>query len=221
MKVLRAVAACALAVALAACQKGNPSAQTQEPASGASQPAAAAPPPAPEPSAPPLEIPAGTTLEVRINEALSTARNREGDKFTAILEVPVRVGEQEALPRGARLEGVVTTSNASGRLKGRAVIGIRLDAAEYRGAMMPIRTSLDTRTSEAHKKRNIELIGGGSGIGALIGALAGGGKGAAIGAAAGAAAGTGTEAATGKLDVEIPAETIFTFRLKDSLVLNR
>jgi len=82
------------------------------------------------------------------------------------------------------------------------------------GRAVPIATSLDTRTSEAHKKRNIELIGGGAGVGALIGGLVGGGKGAAIGAGAGAAAGTGGAALTGEKNIEIPAETVFTFRLK-------
>ena len=99
-------------------------------------------------------------------------------------------------------------------MEGRAVIGIRLDTIDYRGQNVPIVTTLDTKTGEGHKKRNIELIGGGAGVGALIGGLVGGGKGAAIGAGAGAGAGTGTAALTGKKDVEIPAETIFTFRLK-------
>jgi len=221
MRLVRLVAICALAATLIACQKVNSNGQAQGPAGGADQPVAATPAPAPPPPAPPLEIAAGTTLEVRLNEGLSTARNREGDKFSATLELPVRAGEQEALPRGARLEGVVTTSRPSGRVEGRAVIGIRLDGVEFGGQLVPLQTTLDTRTSEAHKKRNIELIGGGTGLGALIGALAGGGKGAAIGAAAGAAAGAGTEAATGKLEVEIPAETVFTFRLKQPLTLQR
>jgi len=58
-----------------------------------------------------------------------------------------------------------------------------------------------------------------AGAGALIGAIAGGGTGAAIGAGAGAAAGTGVAAATGKREVEIPAETVFTFRLKEPVEL--
>jgi len=159
-------------------------------------------------------LPQGTVLRVRVNDALSTVRNRAGDKISAVLEVPVEIGGREVIPRGARVEGHVTTSQPSGHLKGRAVLGITLDAVEDHGQMVPIETSLDTRVSEAHKKRNIEIIGGGTGLGALIGAVAGGGKGAAIGAGAGAAAGTGAAAATGKKEVEIPAETEFTFRLK-------
>ena len=161
-----------------------------------------------------MQVPAGTTLEVRLDQALSTERNQEGDKFRATLEAPVAIEGREVLPRGARVSGHVTTSRPSGRLEGRAVIGITLDSVESRGRAVPIATSLDTKTSEAHKKRNIELIGGGAGVGALIGGILGGGKGAAIGAGAGAAAGTGGAAATGEKNIEIPAETVFTFRLK-------
>jgi hypothetical protein len=53
----------------------------------------------------------------------------------------------------------------------------------------------------------------------LIGGIAGGGKGAAIGAAVGAGAGTGAAAATGKKDIEIPAETLFRFSLKSAVTI--
>ena len=206
-----------LAALLTGCQKVN-SPDSQPAASGsATAPApAAAPAPAPPPA---IEIPQGTRLEARVDEALSTARNREGDRFQATLEAPINVDGSEVLPQGTRLAGHVTTSEHSGRLKGRAVLGIRLDAVEYHGKELRLATSMDTKTSEAHKKRNIEVIGGGTGLGALIGALAGGGKGAAIGAAAGAAAGVGGAAATGQENVEIPAETVFSFRLTEPLEL--
>lgn len=199
-----------LALALAGCQKTGPG--TAADSSSPSSPQASAPSAPPAPVA--VQVPAGTTLEVRVDQALSTERNREGDKFRATLEAPVAIGGREVLPRGARASGHVTTSRPSGRLEGRAVIGITLDSVESNGQAVPISTSLDTKTSEAHKKRNIELIGGGAGVGALIGGLLGGGKGAIIGAGAGAAAGTGGAAATGEKNIEIPAETVFTFRLK-------
>jgi hypothetical protein len=201
----------AVLLALTGCQKS-----TTEASAGAPPEAAAVPP---QPVVQTLEIPAGTVLEVRLDQALSTERNRAGDRFQATLEVPMDIGGREVLARGTRVQGHVTTSRPSGRLEGRAVIGITLDSVESQGQMVPIVTSLDTRASEAHKKRNIEVIGGGAGLGALIGALAGGGKGAAIGAAAGAGAGTAGAAAIGKKEVEIPAETVFRFTLKAPLEL--
>ena len=203
-------AAGVLVLALAGCQKTGPGTAADSSTPPAAQASAPSAPPAPVA----VQVPAGTTLEVRVDQALSTERNREGDKFRATLEAPLAIGGREVLPRGARVSGHVTTARPSGRLEGRAVIGITLDSVENNGQAVRISTSLDTKTSEAHKKRNIELIGGGAGVGALIGGLLGGGKGAAIGAGAGAAAGTGGAALTGEKNVEIPAETVFTFRLK-------
>jgi hypothetical protein len=166
-----------------------------------------------------VELSPGTVVAVRLERALSTVRNRAGDTFEAILDDPVVVNDKAVLSQGTKFSGHVTTSTPSGRLKGRAVLGITLDSFTTNGQRYPITTSLDTRRSEDHKKRNIEVIGGGSGIGALIGGLAGGGKGAAIGAAVGAGAGTGAAAATGKKDIEIPAETLFRFSLKSAVTI--
>jgi len=84
---------------------------------------------------------------------------------------------------------------------------------ERNGSYYDLHSSSFTRFGHNHKKRNWEIIGGGSGAGALIGALAGGGKGALIGAPIGAGAGVAGAALTGKKDIVIPAETAMTFQL--------
>jgi hypothetical protein len=187
------------------------------------------PPPAAEPEAqsaagapaPHAEvtIPSGTPIHVRLNQALDTRRNRAGDKFTATLVKPVTEDGKVVLPKGTRFSGHVTAASSSGRMEGRAVLGVTLDAFEINGAKYPLVTSRASRVSARHKKRNLVLIGGGSGLGALIGGLAGGGKGALIGAGAGAGAGTAGAALTGKKDVALPAETLLTFRLEEAVEL--
>jgi hypothetical protein len=204
-----------LAVAIAACRRpSTQNAATAEATTKAEAPAATAARPA-KPAERETALPSGTNVAVRLDRALSTVRNRPGDTFVAILDEPVVVDGREILPRGTRFTGHVTTSRASGRLRGRAVLGITLDAFDSGGRHYPIRTSLLRKTTDAHKKRNIEIIGGGAGLGALIGGLTGGGKGAGIGAAVGAGAGTGVAAGTGKREVAIPAETLFHFSLKN------
>jgi hypothetical protein len=166
-----------------------------------------------------VELAPGTVVTVRTTRALSTVRDRAKDSFTATLDEPVLVNDVEVLPRGTKFTGHVTASEASGRMEGHAVLSITLDAFEVNGERHPVETSVNTRATQGHKKRNITAIGGGAGLGALIGGIAGGGKGAAIGAGVGAGAGAGAAAATGKQNVEIPAETRFRFTLKDAVTI--
>src|SRR5262249_13265834 len=151
--------------------------------------------PAPPQAQPEIAIPSGTPIHVRLNNTLDTRRNRSGDRFTASLTTPVEADGRVLVPKGTIFTGHITTSAPSGRMKGRAVMGLTLDSFEINGARYPVVTSKTSRVSAAHKKRNVVLIGGGSGLGALIGGLAGGGKGALIGAGAGAGAGTAGAAA--------------------------
>jgi hypothetical protein len=108
----------------------------------------------------------------------------------------------------------VSTADPSGRLKGRAYIGVKLDTFESRGRTYHVSTTSVDRASKAHKKRNGILIGGAAGLGAAIGAIAGGAKGALIGGGAGAGAGTAGAALTGKMHVAIPAETPLRFTVR-------
>jgi hypothetical protein len=168
---------------------------------------------------PEISIPSGTPIRVRLTETLDTRRNRSGDRFTASLVEPVAEEGRVLVPKGTLFTGHITISAPSGRLKGRAVMGLTLDSFEVNGARYPVVTSKASRVSARHKKRNLVLIGGGTGLGALIGGLAGGGKGALIGGGAGAAAGTAGAAATGKEQVALPAETLLTFKLEESVEL--
>ena len=162
-------------------------------------------------------IPSGTPLHVRVDEAIDTRRNRAGDQFSATLSQPIEVDGRTMVPEGTEFSGHVTTAAASGRLKGRAFIGLRLDSFRLNGREYPVQTSSVERVSASHKKRNALLIGGGAGLGAAIGALAGGGKGALIGAGAGAGAGTAGAAATGRRQMGIGAETPLRFTLRSSV----
>ena len=207
-------------------------------AANASQPPVSAPPVPPEPAsaeggaAPPyppnqgprpqdvhvhpaaLTIPANTRFRVRLAETLNTKYSHDGQRFAAYLDEPIVSGDRVVVPKGTRFEGRVVEAKRSGRLKGRAYLGLTLDSFRLHGARYTVVTAPDFRSSSSHKRRNVAAIGGGSGAGAAIGAIAGGGIGAAIGAGAGAVAGTTTAIITGKKDVRLPVETPLVFSLR-------
>jgi hypothetical protein len=166
-----------------------------------------------------VSIPQGTLLHVRLDETIDTRRNQPGDVIHATLSESLMIGGQTAVPAGTRFNGHVTVADPSGRMKGRAYIGVALDSFDLNGRDYRVTTSSVELASVAHKKRNGILIGGGAGLGAAIGAIAGGGKGALIGAGAGAAAGTVGAAATGKLNVAIAAETPLRFTLRSAVAM--
>ena len=173
------------------------------------------------PTPPPIQVPSDTTVQARIDQTLSTRHSRVGQQFHASLAAPLVIDGQEVISQGAPMQGTVVMCKPSGRLKGRGEIAIRLDSIEYHGQQVAIATALDAKLSRGHKKRNFTFIGGGAGGGAVIGAVAGGGAGAAIGAGAGAGAGFVGAVITGRKQVVIPAETVFTFRLKSPVELAR
>jgi hypothetical protein len=166
-----------------------------------------------------IVVPSGTAIQVRLNSSLDTSRSRPGERFTAVLATPIVVEGRTVVPAGANVEGVVRSSASSGRFKGRAYLSLALNSIEVNGSSVPLLTDSAGSSSGGHKKRNLTLIGGGSGLGALVGGLAGGGRGALIGAGAGAAAGTAGAAFTGKKQVHLPAESVLTFHLREALHL--
>lgn len=165
----------------------------------------------------PISLPRGTVIAVHLDRSLSTTHSRAGQAFHAVLTAPLIVDGRTVLPRGARFTGHVTTSESSGRLKGRAELGITLDGVDVEGRRYPISTSVTTRRGAAHTRRNVTFIGGGSGLGALVGGWTGGKKGVAIGTAVGAGAGTAAAATTGKQDLEMPAKQVYRFSLAQAV----
>jgi hypothetical protein len=191
----------------------------------APEPASAAPA-APQPGASPVirpadvNVPAGTTLAIRINQHISVKTTPAGSRFTGELaEGYVDANGRTILPRGTPVSGVVEESHERGRFKGASVLDLRLTSLTLNGQSYRLATHDVVRSKKGKGKRTGAFIGGGAGLGALIGGLAGGGKGALIGAGAGAGAGTAGAAFTGNRDLDIPSETIIRFRLSDDLTL--
>lgn len=182
-----------------------------------SQPPAQASVPAPPPPPAVIELPEGTTIPVRLDSDLGSKISQSGDTFQATVSQDIRAHGEVVIPRGARASGTVVDAEPLGRFKGGARLEVRLDRVRTRWGSYAVATSSIDKVQQGKGKRSAGFIGGGAGLGAIIGGLAGGGKGAAIGALAGGGAGTAGSAFTGNKQIELPAETLLTFRLRHSV----
>ena len=168
---------------------------------------AEAPPPPPPPPPPPLVVPAGTNLVVRMGHTINTKTTNAGDTFTGTLAHAVAVGDEIAIPAGSSVSGTVVSSKSPGKFKGAGDLVVSLNTVDVNGVPTSIETSSYGVSVKGKGKRTAVITGGGKG--ALIGGLVGGGAGAA------------GSAFTGNKELEIPAESAVTFKLKNEITVKR
>jgi hypothetical protein len=194
---------------------------TPEPAS---EPAPVAnntpPPPPPPPPAPKkVTIPSGTTLAVRLVDAIDSERNQAGQTFHATLDSPLAVEGETAIPAGYDVEGHLVDVKSAGKFAGQSLVVLQLDRIAVGGKYYNIQTDQFKKQGSSRGKNTAEKVGAGAAIGGIIGALAGGGKGAAIGAAAGGGLGGGVQAATKGQQIKLASETVLNFTLQGPLTV--
>ena len=67
-----------------------------------------------------VELPAGTSFAVRLDQDLGSKISQSGDSFTATVADDVIVNGQTVIPRGARADGTVINAKALGQDQGRS-----------------------------------------------------------------------------------------------------
>ncbi len=159
-------------------------------------------------------IPVGTTITVRMIDAVNSEQTRLGQTFRASVDEPVMVDGQVAIPRGADASVKLVEDQQSGKISGRTILTLVLQEVLVNGRMVDLTSGDVSQSSGSRGSRTAKVIGGTAALGAIIGAIAGGGRGAAIGAGSGAAVGTGVEVMTKGQTVKIPSETRLTFTLQ-------
>jgi hypothetical protein len=164
----------------------------------------------------------GQTVVAVLDNGLSSANAREGDRFTAIVRLPTQYA-------GATIEGHVSNVQRSGRITGRSEMTLNFDTIRLRdgssyrfagilesvrnaqGDTVKIDNEGSVRESDQTNK-TVQRAAIGTAVGAIIGAIAGGGKGAAIGAIVGAGGGAGSVYVQGRADLELSRGTELTLR---------
>jgi hypothetical protein len=173
------------------------------------------------------EIPQGTHLLLRMVNSVSTRTAREGDRVYMRTASPILVDGQFVVPVDSYAEGVITRSVRSGRVSGRAELGIRIESLTLPSGrtikVSPRVASVDddgTGQKVDEKEHQIkqagtegqdaESIAMKTGAGAAIGGLADRGwKGAGIGAGIGSAVGLATTLLTRGREVELKSGSTF------------
>jgi hypothetical protein len=163
----------------------------------------------------------GTSIPVRTTQAIDSTV-QDGLVYTGVVDEDVRDREgRVALPKGATAELVVRRSSSD-------ELVLDLDSVTVNGQRYAVdatrhpvaKGGIDVKNSGiGNNEETLKHVGGGALLGTIIGAVVGGGKGAAVGAAAGAAVGAGTQILTHGRRVNVPAESLLTYRLQSGLDL--
>ena len=182
------------------------------------RPADRRPPPLVPPS---LTIPAGTVIQIRTTDFLSSDGNHKGDTFIATLAQPIVIDGWVVMRRGQTITGQVTDAVRAGRVKG--VSRLQLDLSQLTlvdGQLVPVQTQLLNASAGTSNGRDAAAIGVTTGTGAAIGAAAAGGPGAAIGAGAGFVASVAGVLLTRGKPTIITPETMLTFKTEQPVTIS-
>lgn len=166
-----------------------------------------------------ITIPTGTRLPIILETAVASDTSRVEQAVQAHIAQAVSVQGETVLPAGSRVSGVVTDATRSGKVKGRAHIGVRFDTLNVADERYTIHTAAVGRTAPATKKKDALKIGAPAAGGAIVGAIFGGKKGAAIGTAVGGGAGTAVVLETRGQEVRLGQGSALTLQLSEPLTV--
>lgn len=209
------VLACVAAIALAGCQRSVDVVSGGEVA-----------PVTPVMSANSGTLVAGSTMEVQLNQQLSTEANKVGDTFTASVVNNVMASNGEVVvPAGAVVHGRITALDDSDDPTDRALIQLQIDRLSFNNRSYDFRANITNVATVQQRNRSAgDVTRGavtGAAAGAVLGAIISGRdlddiiKAGAIGAAA------GTVISLGVGDVEhvLPVGTRLTLQTAQSVAL--
>jgi TolA-binding protein len=157
-----------------------------------------------------VEIPVGTEIDVRLQNALNSGTSQVEDRFEATTLVDVGVSSRVVIPAGSVMRGVVTQVEPATRTNRTARMTVSFDQVTVNGQPYAIRGTVTQAIEGEGIRGETARIGAGAGVGAIIGGILGGFRGALAGILIG---GGGTIAATEGKEVQIPQGAVLRVRL--------
>lgn len=169
---------------------------------------------------------AGATMEVQLNQRLSTEDNKVGDTFTASVVSNLMASNGEVVvPAGAVLRGRVSALDDSDNPTDRALIQLQFDRLSFNGRNYDFRANITNVATVQQRERSsgdvARSAATGAAAGAVLGAIISGGELDDIikGGAVGAAAGTVISLGVGDVEHVLPAGTRMTVQATQSVNL--
>ena len=162
------------------------------------------------------EIPAGTELDVRLSNVLSSATAKVEDRFEATTLVDLVIDGRTLVPAGAVVRGVVSAVEPATRTNRTAKMTVSFDQITFGGRTYPMRGTVTEALEGEGIKGEVGRVGAGAGVGAIIGGILGGFKGAMAGILIG---GGGTIAATEGKELELPQGSVLRVRVDSPVPL--
>jgi hypothetical protein len=157
----------------------------------------------------PMDVCVGQEIDVRVQVPLNSDTANVEDRFEATTLVSFYNENNELIPAGSLMRGVVSGVDRAGRVDRKGRLSLSFDELLVRGRSFRIRATVTQAIESAGIKGEAVKLGTGAGVGAIIGGILGGVKGAIAGVLIG---GGGMVAATEGKDVKIPAGTVLRVR---------
>lgn len=166
-------------------------------------------------------IPAGTPIDVRLDNEISTENAHPGDSWTGTVDQPVSASDgRQVVPAGSAVSGVITTA-AEGTHDSHAQLGLAVREISVNGDTRRIRADAEPIVAGTQRAKKIGAIAGGAAAGALLGHAVGEhSHGALIGGVLGGAAGYGLTRHAFRT-LQLKAGTVVRFTTRRDFVASR
>lgn len=162
-------------------------------------------------------VPRGSTLDAQLDTGVASDSSSVEQPVRATLTAPLVADGVTIAPTGSTLLGTVTVVRKSGRVRGRAELGLRFNRLWTDAVIYDIRTAPMRWVAEATKGQDAKKVGIGAAVGAVIGGITGGGEGAAVGSAIGAGGGSAVVLATKGEEIRLGSGTRLRVELTEPM----
>jgi len=183
---------------------------------------APAPAPAAKPAAAPTSLASGTVIRARMDDSISSRRNKAGETVSATtLENLKDERGRTVIPAGSTITMTITAIKESENKSDKTgTLTLSVADITVNGKSYALSASIDSvsRSLQGRKTNegDIAKVGAGTAVGAVVGRVIGGStKGAVIGGVIGGAVGTQRAIETKDRDVVVPAGSRIIFRLTE------